>query len=286
MGIDLDVHVQPTGTLIDTLTTIAYRAPMSLHSLLLSSILLLASAPLAHAETADEAAAAQVAAREPANGDSFTPGLTHASGPALAGIGTTLTLNGAAHTTTLDMNGEVQIWGPFRLVLRVDNVTASNNGKARPGIGGAAQILDERKHGVAGSAYVSYKAEGFTEGEGEIEGLLSFGKQFGALHSTLNLAYGQDPEGNERDGELALGLHIEPMPGLFTGVVGRFRDALGSNGDKGTGVLRDALGAVSATYAIGRFGVTASAGIAGIKTTTSGGMQSGAEAAFTLGAVF
>src|ERR1043166_2757663 len=191
--IDLDVHVQPTGTLIDTLTTIAYRAPMSLHRLILSSIFLLAWAPLAHAETADEAAAADVAAREPANGDSFTPGLTHASGPPLAGIGSTLTLNGAAHTTTLDMNGEIQIWGPFRLVLRVDNVTANNNGKARPGIGGAAQFLDERKHGVAGSAYVSYKAEGFTEGEGEIEGLVSFGKQFGGLHSTLNLAYGQDP---------------------------------------------------------------------------------------------
>lgn len=257
-----------------------------LHRIALSSILLLAAVPLAHAETADEAAATEIAAREPANGDSFTPGLTHASGPPLAGVGTTLTLDGAAHTTTLDMNGEIQIWGPFRLVLRVDNVTASNNGKARPGIGAAAQFLDERKHGVAGSAYVSYKAEGFTEGEGEIEGLVSFGKQFGAVHGTLNLAYGQDPEAVERDGEVALGLHIEPMRGLFTGVVGRFRDALGSSGDKGTGVLRDALGALSATYAVGRFGVTASAGIAGIKTISSNGMQTGAEAAFTVGAVF
>ena len=104
------------------------------------------------------------------------------------------------------------------------------------------QFLDERKHGVSSSAYFSYKAEGFTEAEGELEGLISFGKQFGAVHSTLNIAYGQDPEGVERDGELALGLHIEPTRGLFTGVVGRYRDALGSNGDKGTGILRDALG--------------------------------------------
>jgi hypothetical protein len=260
---------------------------MSLHRLLLSSLLALAPASVAYAGSdADDTAAADLAARGPANDDSFTPGLTHASGPTRASIVSALTLNGAAHTTTLDLNGEIQVWGPFRLVLRVDNVTASDNGKARPGIGAAVQMLDEGKHGVAGSAYFSYKAEGFTEAEGELEGLLSFGKQFGALHSTLNIAYGQDPEGNERDGELALGLHVEPLRGLFTGVIGRYRDALGSNGDKGTGVLRDALGALSATYAVGRFGVTASAGLAGVKTTTSNGMQTGAQAAFAVGAVF
>ena len=148
------------------------------------------------------------------------------------------------------------------------------------------QLLDERRNGVASSAYVSYKTEGFTEAEGEIEALVSFGKQLGAVHGTLNLAYGQDPEGAERDGEAAVGLHVEPVHGLFTGVVGRFRDALGSNGDKATGILRDALGGASATYVIGRFGVTATAGIAGVKTTTSGTMQAGPAAAFTVGAVF
>src|ERR1044071_8063581 len=246
---------------------ITYRARMSLHRLLLSSLLVLAPASLAYAGSEADDTPAAIAARGPANDYSFTPGLTHASGPARAGIVSALTLNGAAHTTTLDLNGEVQVWGPFRLVLRVDNATASDNGKARPGIGAAVQMLDEGKHGVAGSAYFSYKAEGFTEAEGELEGLLSVGKQFGALHSTLNIAYGQDPEGNGRDGELALGLHVEPMRGLFTGVIGRYRDALGSNGDKGTGVLRDALGALSATYAVGRFRVTARAGVAGAETT-------------------
>lgn len=255
-------------------------------SLLLVSV---SGASLAHAESADDTDAEEqtIAARAPANDDSFTPALTHATGPARAGVTSTLTLNGASHTSTLDLNGEVQVFGPVRLVLRVDNVTASGtNGKARPGIGAAVQLLDERRHGIAGSAYLSYKAEGFTEGEGEIEGLMALAKQLGPVHGTLNLAYGQDPEGNERDGEAALGLHVEPVRGLFTGVVGRFRDALGSNGDKGTGVLRDALGAASATYVIGRFGVTASAGIAGVKTVNSGTMQTGPAAAFSFGAVF
>src|SRR5262249_42463200 len=156
-----------------------------------------------------------------------------------------------------------------RLVLRVDNVFATSGGKARPGIGAAVQLLDERKHGVASSAYLSFKTEGFTETEGEIEGLGSFGKQLGPVHGTLNVACGQDRDNVERAGEPALGLHAEPMHGLFTGVIGRFRDALGSNGDKGTGVVRDALGAATATYVVGRVGLTASVGIDGVKLLNS-----------------
>lgn len=261
---------------------------MVLHRLAVASpLLLLASASLARAEVAEDSPIEDVAsARAAANDDSFTPGLTHAVGPKQAGIAAIATLDGASHTNVVDLNGEIQVFGPVRLVLRVDNVFATSNGKARPGIGAAVQLLDERRHGVAGSAYVSYKAEGFTEAEGEIEGLVSFAKQLGAVHGTLNLAYGQDPDNIERDGEIALGLHVEPVHGLFTGVVGRFRDALGSNGDKGTGILRDALGAATATYVVGRIGLTASAGIAGVKFLGKDSMQAGPAAAFSVGTVF
>jgi len=249
----------------------------------LSSLLLPAS--FAYAETTDETAP-DIAARAPANDDAFTPALTHSSWQGRGAVTATFNVNGASKINTLDLNGEFHVFGPFRLVLRVDNVLGDSGGNARPGIGAAVQMLDERKHGVSGSAYLSYKAEGFTEGEGEIEGLVSFGKQLGAVHGTLNLAYGQDPEAVERDGEVALGLHIEPIRGLFTGVVGRFRDALGSDGDKGTGVLRDALGGATATYVIGNVGLTAMAGFGGIETTGSNGMKGGAQAAFSVGAVF
>ena len=69
-------------------------------------------------------------------------------------------------------------------------------------------------------------------------------------------------------------------------MVGRYRDALGSNGDKSTGILRDALGGATATYAIGRFGVTATAGFTGVETTTSGSMQSGVAGALAVGSMF
>lgn len=272
-----------TRTVIDRLFSIAYRGPMPVTRWTVLSIVIASSwASVARAEHVDGPDEEPIAARAPANDDAFTPGLTRSSGQGRGITTGVVSWNGASKTTTVDINGEVQVFGPVRLVLRVDNVFD----KARPGIGAAVQWLDERKHGVSSSAYFSYKAEGFTEPEGELEGLVSFGKQLGPVHSTLNIAYGQDPEGNERDGEAALGLHIEPMRGLFTGVVGRYRDALGSNGDKATGILRDALGGLTATYVIGSFGVTGTAGIAGIKTVDSGSMQTGAEAALSVGAMF
>jgi len=237
---------------------------------------------VSRADDSDAASGTPVAARAPADDDVFTPGLTHAAAHGRGAAVGVVSFSGASDKTTLDLNGEVQVFGPVRLVLRVDNVTDT----ARPGIGAAVQFLDEAKHGAAASAYFTYKAEGFTEPEGELEGMVAFGKQLGPVRGTLNLAYGQDPEGNERDGEVALGLHVEPIRGLFAGVIGRYRDALGSNGDKATGILRDVLGGASATYVIGRFGVTAMAGFSGVETVTSGSMETGAAAALAVGAVF
>ena len=241
-------------------------------------------AGVAHAEPYDDSGELPIAARAPANEDSITPGLTHAG---LDGQGiVTATGNYSKPSpkdqTSMDLNGEIQLLGPLRLVLRVDDIGGA---KAQPGIGAAVQFLSQAHFGVDASAYFSYKSEGFTETEGELEGLVSFGRQMGAVHGTLNLAYGQDVDGVERDGEAALALHVEPLRGLFAGVIGRYRDALGSNGDKGTGIVRDALGALSATYVIGRYGVTASAGYEGI-TLVHESIQGGMEAAVALGAVF
>ncbi len=267
---------------IDTPDSIAYRAPMSVIRLAVLSIVFSSAWwSSARAEGVDGSAESGITARAPAADDAFTPGLASAVGHGRAITTGAMAWNGASDKTSVDLRGEVKVFGPVRLVLRVDNVFDT----ARPGIGAAVQWLSEAKHGVSSSAYFVYKAEGFTEPEGELEALVAFGKQLGPVHGTFNLAYGQDPEGNERDGEAALGLHVEPMRGLFTGVIGRYRDALGSNGDKGTGILRDVLGGASATYVVGSFGLTATAGIAGVETTTTS-MQTGATAALSVGAVF
>lgn len=248
----------------------------------LAALLLAVAAPAARAEDSDLPTGRLLAARDLADDTAFTPGIARATGRGRAVAVAAMTWNGAADTnqTTLEMTGEIGIYGPIRLVLQVSNVLDT----ARPGIGAAVQFLDEARHGVASSAYLSYKAEGFSEPEGEIEALLSFAKHIGPLRGTLNLAYGQDPDAKERDGEAAAALHIEPLHGLFTGVVGRYRDALGSGGDKG--VIRDVLAGASATYTIGKVGVTVTGGLSGLELQTTGSMKTGPAGVFSLGAVF
>jgi hypothetical protein len=258
---------------------------MSASRALFTSVVALtvSSARPAHADPSDAPIDLEAGvAHAPVADDAFTPGLKNAEAHGRALATAIASWNGAEHDTTVDLNAEAQLFGPLRLVVRVDDVFDT----ARPGIGAAVQWLDERKHGVSSSAYFVFKTEGFTETEGEFEGLVAFGKQLGAVHGTLNLAYGQDPDGRERDGEVALALHIEPARGVTAGVLGRYRDALDSNGDKGTGILRDALGGVSCGIALGNFGIVGTVGYAGVETLTVRSMTGGAEAAMSIGAMF
>src|SRR5882724_4071848 len=95
---------------------------------------------VSHAETTGEGPSEEtIAARAPADDDVFTPGLTHAATQGRGFATAVGSYNGAAHATSVDLNGEVTLFGPVRLVLRVDNVLGSNvgsglSGRARPGI--------------------------------------------------------------------------------------------------------------------------------------------------------
>jgi hypothetical protein len=87
--------------------------------------------------------------------------------------------------------------------------------------------MRQGRHGIDGSIGIFYKAEGFTETEGEIESVVSIGRRIGGVALLGNVVYGQDPDGNEHDGELrAAVLH---HAGRFVlGVDTRVRFALGA----------------------------------------------------------
>jgi len=97
---------------------------------------------------------------------------------------------------------EVRLWGP--LAVRAGAEYSSARRDARPTVGGRVQILRQERHGIDGSLSVFYRPEGFTEPEGEIESFVSLGRRFDRVSLMGNLVYGQDPEGNERDGEIRL----------------------------------------------------------------------------------
>ena len=125
----------------------------------------------------------------------------------------------------VDAAAEARIWGP--IAVRAQTTYSADTRRMRPSLGGRAQLLRQEKHGVDGALTVFFKTEGFTETEGEIETFASFGRRFEQLSVMADLVYGQDPEGNERDGEIrAAAFHQHRW--LADGIDSRARFALGA----------------------------------------------------------
>lgn len=136
----------------------------------------------------------------------------------------------ARNSASFEALTEVHVWGPF--ALRGGAVYTNAGRTLKPSFGARVGLLREGRHGVDGAFGVFYKPEGLTEPEGEIEGVVSLGRHLGATYLIGNLAYGQDPEGNERDGEVRVAA-IRPVSEIvFVGFDGRTRFDLGSNAAK------------------------------------------------------
>jgi hypothetical protein len=125
----------------------------------------------------------------------------------------------------IDSAVEAGVWGPF--ALRFQATYSNDTDKMRPSIGGRAQLLRQEKHGVDGAVTVFFKTEGFTETEGEIETFASVGRRFERVSIIGDLVYGQDPEGNERDGEVHAAVFHQHR-WLMYGIDSRVRFAIGT----------------------------------------------------------
>jgi hypothetical protein len=161
---------------------------------------------------------------------------------------------------------EVQLWGPIALRVGVERSPIRN--EPRPTVGGRIQLLRQERHGVDGALSVFYRPEGFTEPEGEIETFASIGRRFERVALLGNLVYGQDPEGNERDGEVRVGALY--AAGRFTvGLDARLRLAIGTQ--KGTMAAAepklDLLAGPVAMAAVGPLLLFAEAGPSLLKVT-------------------
>jgi hypothetical protein len=121
---------------------------------------------------------------------------------------------------------EVRLWR--QLALRGGTELTDASHRLRPTIGARVQVLSQYSHGVDGAVSVFYRAEGFDEPEGEIESVFAVGRRVGRMTLIANLAYGQDPDGNERDGEVRLAAITQVGAHLNVGVDGRWRFDLGS----------------------------------------------------------
>lgn len=159
----------------------------------------------------------------------------------------------------IDSVVEAHIWGPF--ALRFQATYSNDTDRMRPSVAGRVQVLRQERHGMDGSVTVFYKTEGFTETEGEIETFLSFGRKFQNVTLIGDLVYGQDPEGNERDGEVR-GALLHQAGWLMYGLDSRVRFAIGTQHGHATTTepVFDFLAGPTATAANGLGAVFAQAG--------------------------
>src|SRR5262245_3846117 len=128
-------------------------------------------------------------------------GSTAAFGSAFGGY------DGARAKPLVGLAAEARLFGP--VALRAEVVYNGESSRStRPGVGLRAQLLRQAAHGLDGALSVFYRPEGFTEPEGEIETFVSLGRSFDRVSVVANLVYGQDPEGNERDGEVRAALLV------------------------------------------------------------------------------
>ena len=72
-------------------------------------------------------------------------------------------------------------------------------------------------------AAFAYKPEGFTEPEGELEAQLVLVRPIGRGAARAMIAYGQDPEGNEFDGEVAASYVHRIAEPIVIGATARYR---------------------------------------------------------------
>ena len=159
----------------------------------------------------------------------------------------------------MDSAVDARVWGPIALRLGVTYSEATK--RMRPSAGARAQLLQQRVQGVDASITSVFKTEGFDELEGEIETTFAIGRRFEHFYLLGNIAYGQDPEGNERDGELRTGLFYQRGHGVV-GLEVRARAAIGPQRVPNAAVEPkfDAVGGPIAMYSVSSFAFFAEAG--------------------------
>lgn len=142
-----------------------------------------------------------------------------------ARAGTLLGYDGARQAATFQSFVQAAIYGP--LGLRV-GAASTGSGRVAPLLGARAQLLNQDRYGVSLAASVFYKTEGFTELEGEIETVLSLSRRWDRWLLVSTLAYGQDPEGHERDAEASLAGLFQVSQAAHLGLDARGRFDVGS----------------------------------------------------------
>jgi len=125
------------------------------------------------------------------------------------------------HRAVLDARAEAVLL-PW-LTLQAGTATDTEASGLRPSLGARIRLLGEAgsRPGLALGAF--YKTEGFTEPEGEVEGVLAISAHVGSVGLLANLVYGQDADGRERDAEAGAAATVAVRDRWLMGIDTRMR---------------------------------------------------------------
>jgi hypothetical protein len=136
----------------------------------------------------------------------------------------------------------------------------------RPALGAAYQISDPRRSPIGARVSLAYKPEGFSEAEGEIEGVTVLSHRFGGDVARALFAFGSDADGHESDGELGGSYLHQTTDRLALGASTRYRHAIG-----GTAMKRwDLIAGAVADLGFGRWRVEGMAGVGALQGSGAG----------------
>jgi hypothetical protein len=193
----------------------------------------------------------------------------------------------ARSSATFTATTDVHLWGP--IALRVGATYSPQTPSERdlqPQVGLRVQILDQQKHGIDAAAGVMLKRERYSQDGGELVALAMLGRRLGRLGLFANAAYGQDPEGDDRDGFVSLAALYAVNPHLQLGLDGRLRFDLDSTDTRRAARREsnlDLMVGPTATVPLGSLALMAQVGYSAIKL---GDLRSGVLALGGLGWAF
>ena len=127
---------------------------------------------------------------------------------------------------------DATVYGPLAIRAGVSYLPEAPERSAQPHVGARLSLLREDTHGLDLALGAFYRMERFTEEEGLAQGLVSVGKHMGRTGLFANLIYGQDVEGDDREGEVLVAVLHALTGRLQLGAEARARFNLGSTDDK------------------------------------------------------
>jgi hypothetical protein len=132
------------------------------------------------------------------------PGLAQRAAAAFGSAG----YDAARSSVVMNLLGEIHVCGPLDLRLGLNYVPNVESGAARaePQFGLRLRLLSQAEQGIDAAAMLSYRLDRFTSDEGLVQAMFIVGRHFDRASLFANLGYGQDPEGDDREGEAALAL--------------------------------------------------------------------------------